>query len=178
MRTPIGRSLILAVGALLAACGANVKYDAAQDVRTFLVAVREGDAGTFEAHIDRPALREAVASELREALEREGAGGVAAALGTGAVEGAADRLISPEAFRLAAEQGGLNRTPSAAEIATQLRVVQPGRVCLPAGSGGGCALSFAQRDGVWKLVAIDFQGVRASGGPAAGLPMQRAWPEG
>ena len=167
-------SLTVAAFAGLAACGAEVKYDAARDVHAFLVAVREGDEAGFERHVDRPALRAAVIGELQEALDREGAGGLGAALGRGAVEGAADQLITPEAFRFAAEQGGLDRTPSAAEIATQLKVLQPGRVCLQ--SQGVCALTFASEGGAWKLVAIETQGLQVSGGGPRGLPMEPAWP--
>ena len=114
--------------------------------------------------------------ELQQALESQGAGDLGALVGRGAVEDAADRLITPEAFRFAAEQGGLNRTPSAPEIATQLKVLAPDQVCLQ--SQDVCALTFASREGVWKLVAVETQGLQASGAPGGGLPMQEAWPGG
>ena len=171
--------LNLALAALcataLAACGGvDVKYDAAQDVRTFIVAAREGDRATFDRHIDRPAVRAAVVREMQQALAKEDAGGLGAMLGPKALEAAADQLISPEAFRFAAEQGGLSRTPTAAEIATQLKVVEPGRVCLV--NKNACALTFADRGGVWKLVEVQAGGTVADGAPAEGLPMQQAWP--
>jgi hypothetical protein len=115
-----------------------------------------------------------VVQELQKALEGEGAAGLGAMLGPKALEGAADQLISPEAFKIAAEQGGLDRTPTAAEIATQLKVVEPGRVCLV--NNGACALTFADRGGVWKLVAVQTGGVQAGVPPPGGFPMQQAWP--
>jgi hypothetical protein len=161
--------------ALLAACGgADVKYDAAKDVRTFIMAVREGDRTTFDRHIDRPAVKAAVVRELQQALAEEDVGGLGAMLGPKALEAAADQLISPEAFRFAAERGGLGRTPTAAEIATQLKVLEPGRVCLA--NNGACVLTFADRGGVWKLVEVQTGGVQAGAPPADGFPMQQAWP--
>ncbi|HEX8569186.1 MAG TPA: DUF2939 domain-containing protein [Caulobacteraceae bacterium] len=160
--------------ALVGACGADVKYDAAQDVHAFVTAAREGDRATFERHVDRPALRASLVSELTETLDREGAGGLAGVLGPRAVESAVDQMITPQAFSFAAEQGGLKRTPSAAEIATQLKDVGQGHVCLQA--NGVCALTFASREGVWKLVQIDTEGLQVTGAGARGLPMQEAWP--
>lgn len=171
MRSPALRlklALAAVAVATLAGCGADVKYDAAQDVHAFLVAVRTSDDATFERHVDRPALRAVVAADLQEALEGQGAGALGAALGRGAVESAADRLITPETFSFAAQQGGITRTPSAAEIASQLKVLDPGRVCLQ--SQGACALTFASRDGVWKLVAIDTAGLQVSSGGAGRAP--------
>ena len=171
--------LRLAFAALCAlvvtACGgADVKYDAAKDIRTFIMAARENDRATFDRHIDRPAVRAAVVREMQQALEREGAGGLGAMLGPKALEAAADQLISPEAFKFAADRGGLGRTPTAAEIATQLKVVEPGRVCLV--NNGACALTFADRGGVWKLIEVQTGGVQAGAPPAGGFPMQQAWP--
>ena len=167
--------LFVAAALALAACGgADVKYDAAQDIRAFVEAVQTGDSATFEKHVDRPALRAAVAAELQQALREQGAGGLGAMLGQGAVEGAADRLITPQAFQFVAEQGGMKRTPSAAEIATQLKVLDGDRVCLQAKDA--CVLTFASSGDVWKLVAVDAEGLQISRGPGGGAPMDQTWP--
>ena len=166
---------LLAVAALaLAACGADVKVDAAQDVHAFVEAARTGDRATFDKHVDRPALRQSLVSELNERLQAQGAGGLAGALGPGAVDRAVDRMITPETFSFAAQQGGLNRTPTAAEIATQLKVLDPQRVCLQA--NGVCALTFAAQGDVWKLVAVDTQGLQVTGAGPGGPPLQDVWP--
>ena len=77
-------------------------------------------------------------------------------LAVAACEQAVDQLIRPESFKLALDRAGAPaRTPTAAEIATQLRVVENGRVCLPRSTDGPCAITFAQSGSDWKLVAID-----------------------
>ncbi len=161
-----GASLIrsgIAVAALLglAACQqAATQYDAAEDVRAFIVAVREGDQATFERHIDRPVLREQLLGQVRAAI-----GDQAGPLGGALAEQAVDQLIRPESFQLALERSGApGRTPTAAEIATQLRVVEGGQVCLPRSQDGPCAITFAERGQDWKLVAIDAGDVNIGSG--------------
>jgi hypothetical protein len=151
------RALGLAALLLVGGCQqAATQYDAAEDVRAFIVAVRENDTATFERHIDRPALRAQMLEQVRGALGGQG-GALGEALGQGLAEGAVDQLLRPESFQLALRQAGApERTPTAAEIATQLRVVEDGRVCLPRSQDGPCAITFAQGAGeVWRLVAIN-----------------------
>ena len=159
------RAALLALGAAaaLAGCsGAQTKYGAAEDVRAFIVAVRANDAAAFERHVDRQALRTQVLTQLREE-----AGPFGAALTGSFADQAADQLIRPESFRMALERSGAPaRTPTAAEIATQLRVVEEGRVCLPRSPEGPCAITFAERGPDWKLVAIDVGDVSFGSGPA------------
>lgn len=136
---------------LVACQQAATQYDAAEDVRAFLVAVRENDQAAFERHLDRPALREQLLGQVRAAI-----GDSAGPLGGALAEQAVDQLIRPESFKLALDRAGAPaRTPTAAEIATQLRVVEGGRVCLPRSPDGPCAVTFAQRGEDWRLVAID-----------------------
>ena len=153
----LGFAAVLSV----AACQqAATQYDAAEDVRAFIVAVREGDEATFERHVDRPALREQLLGQVRAAI-----GDQAGPLGGAFAEQAVDQLIRPESFQLALKQAGApERTPTAAEIATQLRVVEGGRVCLPRSQGGPCAITFAERGQDWKLVAIDAGDVNIGSG--------------
>lgn len=158
---------VLALLALLTVGGcqqAATQYDAAEDVRAFIVAVRENDTAAFERHIDRPTLRAQMLEQVRAALGGQG-GALGAALGQGLAEGAVDQLLRPESFQLALKQAGApERTPTAAEIATQLRVVENGRVCLPRSQDGPCAITFAQgEDEVWRLVAIDAGDVSLGG---------------
>ena len=158
-----GARLILALAAVLsvAACQqAATQYDAAEDVRAFIVAVREGDQAAFERHVDRPVLREQLLRQVRAAI-----GDQAGPLGGALAEQAVDQLIRPESFQLALKQAGApDRTPTAAEIATQLRVVEGGRVCLPRSQGGPCAITFAESGQDWKLVAIDAGDVNIGSG--------------
>lgn len=159
-------SAALGAAALAACSGAGVKYDAARDVHAFIVSVRADDAATFERHLDRPALRAQVLGEVRSAAAGE-SGPPADLLGSSMAESAADQLIRPETFLLALERAGApDRTPTAAEIATQLRLVEGGRVCLPRSADGPCVATFAETGEVWKLVAIDIAG--AGVGPGVG----------
>jgi hypothetical protein len=146
---------LLVLAGATACSGAGTKLDAAEDVRAFITAVRAGDEATFEKHIDRPALRRQVLVQIQAALGG-GEGPLAEALGGGLAERAADELLRPESFRLALERAGAPaRTPTAPEIATQLREVENGRVCLPSAPEGPCAVTFAKQGEVWRLVAIN-----------------------
>ena len=156
---PAGRVIrpfaFLLLAGVAACSGAQTKYDAAEDVRAFIVAVREGDRATFEKHIDRPVLRQQVLAQVQAALGG-GEGPLAGALGGALAESAADQLLQPESFRLALERSGAPaRTPTAAEIATQLRDLDGGKVCLPRSPDGPCAITFAKGGDVWRLVAIE-----------------------
>lgn len=154
-------AFVLGVTLLAAGCeSAGTQLDAAQDVRAFIVAVRENDRTTFEKHLDRPVLREQLLGQVRTAI-----GDSAGPLGGALAEQAVDQLIRPESFQLALERAGAPaRTPTAPEIATQLRVVEGGRVCLPRSAEGPCAITFARSGEVWKLVAIDASGIDVGSG--------------
>ena len=161
-----GARLIASALALAAALGAvacqqaATQYDAAEDVRAFIVAVRENDRATFDRHVDRPVLREQLLGQVRAAI-----GDQAGPLGDALAQQAVDQLIRPESFQLALKQAGApDRTPTAAEIATQLRVVENGRVCLPRSQDGPCAITFARTGEDWRLVAIDAGDVDISSG--------------
>ena len=160
-------SLALAAAALAACSGAQTKLGAAEDVRAFIIAVRENDQATFERHVDREALRTQLLGQVAEQ-----AGPFAGALGSPFAQQAADQLIRPESFRAALERSGApSRTPTAPEIATQLRVVDDGRVCLPRSPNGPCAITFAEQGQNWRLVAIDVSDVSlADGGFGPGSP--------
>jgi hypothetical protein len=145
--------MLLLVGT--AACsGAQTKLDAAEDVRAFITAVRTGDEATFEKHIDRPALRTQMLAQVQAALGDS-------PLTRGALaEQAVDEMIRPETLRSLLERSGApQRTPTAPEIATQLRTEADGRVCIPSAPEGPCAATFARTGDVWRLVAVDARAV-------------------
>ena len=45
------------LAAALAACATVPKFEAAGDIHAFLVAIRDGDRESFDAHVDRQALK-------------------------------------------------------------------------------------------------------------------------
>jgi hypothetical protein len=162
------RRLLLCAVLGLAACEApQQRLDAAEDVRSFLLAAREGDRAGFDRHLDREALK----AQLSGEAERIFAGQTR--IPAGAREAMLERMVDgfgPEMFQLATQGAGplAERTPTAPELAAVLRPVGDDRVCLPTQPGAqNCAATFENQDGTWRLVAIDVSAVRVG---AAALP--------
>lgn len=149
-------ALLTAAVIALAGCQqADTRLEAARDVRTFLIAVKERDQSAFDRHVDKDALK---ADLIRQLRARAGEGDPAAALlASGQADRLLDGLITPEAFNFAVEKAGpaLDRTPSAPEIAAVLKPAGEDRLCLPSGGRDGpCAAIFANQGGDWRLVSI------------------------
>ncbi len=157
------KSLILALtAALLSGCASVQRIDAAADVHALLIAIRDGDQAAFDARIDRPALRAQIESQLvvraRAAKMDDRLKGLAMLLAAPAAQVAADTLLRPNVFRAAAEYYGYTPgqpIPGQLAIAASLRTTDNGRVCAARSKTGPCLLSFANQDGVWKLVSFD-----------------------
>ena len=146
---------------LAAACATAERFDAAQDIRAFLVAVRDGDRAVFDAHVDKPALK----ANLRARLIASQAAGhgvesretLGALIAGPLVDVAVDALARPEVFRAAAELAGYGpdtRIPGPLVLGQGLQPMPDARVC--ALIRRRCAFVFKREDGVWKL--IDFEG--------------------
>ena len=154
--------LIAATFALLglAACATAEKIDAAGDIRAFLVAVRDGDRPTFDAHVDKPALKADLKARLLTAAasghgvqSREALGALIAGP---LVDVAVDALARPEVFRAAAELAGYGpetRIPGALVLGQDLQRMGDERVC--ALIRHRCAFVFKRQDGVWKLIGFE-----------------------
>lgn len=156
---------MLAAVAGLAACEqVDARLDAAEDVRAFVEAVRAKDAGGFNRHVDRSALK----ADVRRQLQARAEDGDPAALLLGSRQGERllDGLITPESFNFALERAGpaLARTPSAPEIAALLKPAGADRFCLPEGGlEGPCAATFARQGDTWRLVSVSLSGLGVSG---------------
>ncbi len=155
-----GRALALAGLALLAACASAQSYDAARDIHDFLVAVRDGDRATFEAHIDRPALKASLKARLMAAAAGrygiDSKQSVGAILAGPLVDVAADALLRPEVFRAAAELAGYGpetKIPPSLFLGRDLKPMGSDRVC--AEIRRQCAFMFKNEDGVWKLIGFE-----------------------
>jgi hypothetical protein len=146
----------LAAGLLLAGCEPlQARYDAAQDVRAFFLAVQTQDRANFERHVDRAALRQALREELSK---RAGDDPLAQDLIAEAPDDMLDGLIRPETFRIGVRRMGMSteRVPSAAEIAVLIDMRGADDACVgDPRVRGQCILRFARQGGVWKLVDID-----------------------
>ena len=103
----------LLIAASLAGCATTRPLAAAGDVRALLVAVRDDDRASFEAHVDRRALRANLQARVVSRARMVHGGHIVDALGiliSGPAAQAADRLlIQPEVFRAVAEYYGYRR---------------------------------------------------------------------
>jgi hypothetical protein len=145
----------------VASCAGVDRYDAAGDVHAFLIAIRNGDRQTFDAHVDRPALKEQLrARMMAEAARRGGTLGALGALVARPLVGVAvDALVQPDVFLVVAESLGYTPDapiPNRVLIAAALRRIDSDHVCAPLKKNGPCTLVFRNEDGVWRL--IDFDG--------------------
>lgn len=151
-----------ALALLSGACSVDVRADASQGIARFLDAVRRGDRKAFEASIDRPALRSDLSNQLAEV-------GKASGVDVGAPsEFALDRMIAPEAFSLVEARTGqaLPTAPTAAQVAPMMKVSDPGHVCVDDPSRHRCLISFAKRDGIWRLVGMQATDLKIALPPA------------
>jgi hypothetical protein len=157
----IRRIGLIAVAGLAAACSTVERYDASSDVHAFLVAVRDGDEATFDAHVDRPALKANLKARfLAATASKYGVGStrtLTAALAQPLIDVAVDGLVHPQVFKAAAELEGYGpdtSIPGSFVIGQRIRPTGPDRVC--AVIRDKCSFVFKREDGVWKL--IDFDG--------------------
>jgi hypothetical protein len=150
---------VSALGVLLGACGLGERNDASKAIAGFLAAVQTDDRAAFEKGIDRAALQ----ADLRDQLAEMGkAGGMD--VDGGASEFALDRMISPQAVRLAAAQTAPNwpLKPTPAQVVPRLKVRDLSHACLEQATTKKCLLDFAKRDGVWRLVGMPAKAVAAN----------------
>jgi len=154
------RTLLIGLAALtLTACASVQRLDAAADVHALLIAIRDNDTATFDAHIDRRALKQ----QLQQRLDVEVARtpelrGLAAVFGPSVVNIAGDALLQPGVFKLVAAHYGYTpqtRIPSQVEIAAALKPLPDGRVCAMSKKNGPCLLIFTKEQGAWKLSGFE-----------------------
>lgn len=154
------RALLIGLAALtLTACASVQRLDAAADVHALLISIRDNDQATFDAHVDRPALKQ----QMRQRLDVEVARtpelrGLAAVFGPSVINIAGDALLQPGVFKLVAAHYGYTsqtRIPSQVEIAAALKPLPDGRVCAVTKKNGPCLLIFRHEQGVWKLSGFE-----------------------
>jgi len=135
------------------------RLDAAGDVHALLMSIRDNDQATFDAHVDRAALKRDLQGKLDKRIGRdERLKGVAALLGPSVIDFAGDALLQPKVFRLVAERYGYTpqtRIPSQVEIASALKPLPDGRVCAVTKKDGPCVMVFTKEAGVWKLTSFE-----------------------
>jgi hypothetical protein len=154
------RHLALAALALLAACATGERISAAGDVHALMVAIRDDDGPAFDAHVDRRALEAQIQARLMERASRSSdtIKGLGVILSGPIARAAGGLLIQPEVFRAVADYYGYRPDtpiPGTFAIAASLRALPDGRVCATRSHKGPCLLTFANEDGVWRLVSFD-----------------------
>lgn len=153
------RRLILALVAVLslAACASVQRLGAANDVHALLISIRDNDQPAFEAHVDRPALKQAI----QAMIEQKGAkryGALASLLAPGIAQFAGDTLVQPAVFKQVARQYGYSddtKIPNPLLIAQALKPLPDGRVCATRKKDGPCTLVFTKEAGTWKLTGFE-----------------------
>lgn len=147
---------------LLGACASMPRYGAAGDIHAFLVAIRDGDNAAFDAHVDRPALKEQLRSRLiAEQGRAHGTGSwqaIGAALVGPLVDVGVDAFVRPDVFRAIAIEHGYSPDrplPNRFVIASALRPLDSDRVCVVARRDGPCTLVFKDEGGTWKLIGYE-----------------------
>lgn len=157
----------IAIATGLCGCATVKSYDAAGDVHAFLIAVRDGDRATFDAHVDRPALKTQLRARLVEEVARargpDSRSALGAVLAGTLVDVGVDVLVQPQVFKAAAALAGYGANtsiPPRIAISHELEPLPQGRVCVQL--GGGCTFVFKNEDGVWRLIAYegDIAGLR------------------
>jgi hypothetical protein len=152
--------IVSLLAAVLAACASVKKLDAANDVHALLVAIRDGDQTTFDAHVDRTALKAELQKRIvAEASKDQRLGGFAAVLAPGLAELAGETLVQPAVFRKVAERYGYTpqtKIPGPVVISQALKDLPDGRVCATDGKGGPCILIFSKgEDDRWRLSGFE-----------------------
>jgi hypothetical protein len=155
-------TLTTIVAALAAACTTVPRFEAAGDIHEFLVAIRDGDQARFDAHVDRPALKVQLKSRLiagqASAHGDTSWAALGAALAGPLVDLGVDALVQPQTFRAVALRLGYapdKPIPGQIAIASSLRSIGDGDVCVVTKKDGPCTLVFKDESGVWKLVGYE-----------------------
>jgi len=101
-------ALILGVAILAPACAATTQLSAGNDIHAFLMSIRDDDQASFDAHVDRAALKAQLRAKLIVDASRrsDDLGALAAVVGRPLVDFAVDNLVQPEVFRAAAAELG------------------------------------------------------------------------
>lgn len=165
MRSAWRRLVGLAAGLALAAaggCATTQRLEAAGDVHALLIAIRDDDRAAFDAHVDRAALQQELEARILDRTQAAGSDDATRALGAALARPlaklAGQALVRPKLFLAVAEYYGYRPEtpiPNQLEIAGALKALPDGRVCAARKHGGPCLITFANEDGVWRLVSFD-----------------------
>jgi len=151
------------VGAFaLAGCATTERISAASDVHALMIAIRDDNGPAFDAHVDRRALEAQIQQRIVTRAAAPGSStavrGLGVLLSGPLARAAGGLLIQPEVFRAVADYYGYKPStpiPETFAIASALRPLPDGRVCAVTKQRGPCLVTFADEEGVWRLVSFD-----------------------
>jgi hypothetical protein len=164
MKIPIPLAVLSVLALALGACSGGEKTEASKDVARFLDAVRRGDRQAFDAGVNRPEVRSDLREQVKELARLKGV-----EVDGGPSEFAMDRMIAPEAFHMVDARTGQPPAagPTPAQVEAMLKVRNATRVCLDDATTHACRITFAKRDGGWKLVGMPATDLRIEVPPPA-----------
>ena len=138
---------------LLSACGGGMRTKGSAAIASFLAVAQGGDRRALEPLLDRTALRADLTAQISDLAKRH-----AVDVGEGPSEFAVDRMITPQAVRLTAARvaPGWPAHPTAAQIVPHMKAKDSRHVCLEEAATKRCLLTFAQKDGAWRLTGMMF----------------------
>jgi hypothetical protein len=153
-------ALVLALAILAPACAATTQLSAGNDIHAFLMSIRDDDQASFDAHVDRAALKAQLRAKLIVDASRKSddLGALAAVVARPLVNFAVDNLVQPEVFRAAAAEFGYSPDrpiPNTLVIAQALRPIDDTHVCVVKKHDGPCIFDFTDEGGVWRLTAFE-----------------------
>lgn len=146
----------------LAGCATASRFDAAGDVHSLLVSIRDGDRASFDRYVDRKALKQSLEGRVMRETSRadmdDGARALAALIAPNLADIAVDALIRPEVFRAVANYYGYTPDkplPDRLAIGSSLKYLPDGRVCATRKKDGPCLLVFTKVEDTWKLSGFE-----------------------
>lgn len=158
------RTLVLLAFSIvtLAGCATASRFDAAGDVHSLLVAIRDNDRDAFDRYVDRKALKQNLEGRVMRETTRpdmdDGARALAALIAPNLADVAVEALIRPQVFRAIANYYGYTPDkplPDRLAIGAALKYLPDGRVCATKKKDGPCLLTFTNVEGTWKLSGFE-----------------------
>lgn len=158
------RTLVLLAFSIvtLAGCATASRFDAAGDVHSLLVAIRDNDRDAFDRYVDRKALKQNLEGRVMRETTRpdmdDGARALAALIAPNLADVAVEALIRPQVFRAIANYYGYTPDkplPDRLAIGAALQYLPDGRVCATKKKDGPCLLMFTNVEGTWKLSGFE-----------------------
>jgi hypothetical protein len=158
--TRLRLALVVALTMLMQACAATTQLSAGNDIHAFLLSIRDDDQASFDAHVDRAALKIQLRGKLIADASRrsDDLGALAAVVGRPLVDFAVDNLVQPEVFRAAAAELGYSPDkpiPNTLVIAQALKPIDETHVCVVKKHDGPCIFDFTDEGGAWRLTAFE-----------------------